>query len=68
MKQTKIEMHSGEVTDEILNIVRNYDFYTQMIENSGQRQLAYERNRKLEQQLRQLGVSKISNQNFTITI
>ena len=68
MKQTKIEMHSGEVTDEILNIVRNYDFYTQMIENSGQRQAAYERNRILEQQLRQLGVAKISNNNFTITI
>ena len=56
------------VTKEIENLVNRYDFYTQMIENSGQRQSAYESNRKLEFELRALGVTRISNGHFTYTI
>ena len=56
------------VTKEIENLVNRYDFYTQMIENSGQRQSAREANRKLEFELRALGVTRISNGHFSYTI
>ena len=56
------------VTEEVINLARNYDMYTQMIENSGQRQDAEERNRKLEAKLRALGVVELRNKHFIYTI
>ena len=44
-----IETKAGiPVTEEMKDLVNHYDFYTQMIESSAQRQSAYEANRKLE--------------------
>lgn len=56
------------VTEEIENLVNRYDFYTEMIENSGQRQSAREANRKIEVKLRTLAVIRISNGHFSYTI
>jgi hypothetical protein len=57
-----------QITPEIENLIRNYDFYTEMIENSGQRQNARDRNRNLENRLRELGVTRISNGHFGYNI
>lgn len=65
----QIEMKEDmPVTKEVEHLVSYYDFYTEMIENSGQRQSAREANRELEIKLRALGVTRISNGNFTYTI
>lgn len=64
-----IETKAGiPVTEEMKDLVNHYDFYTQMIESSAQRQSAYEANRKLEIKLRALGVTRISNGHFSYTI
>lgn len=57
-----IVMKEGfEVTLEIEVLVRQYDFYTAYIENSGQREKAEEKNRNLMEQLKALGVKSIRN-------
>ena len=56
-----IVMQEGvEVTLEIEVLARSYDFYTAYIENSGQREKAEEKNRKVMEQLKALGVESIS--------
>ena len=50
-----------ELTPEIEALARSYDFYTAYIENSGQREKAEEKNRKVMEQLKALGVESISN-------
>ena len=56
-----IVMKEGfEVTPEIEVLVRQYDFYTAYIEHSGQREKAEEKNRKIMEQLKALGVESIS--------
>lgn len=57
-----IVMKEGvEVTLEIEVLARSYDFYTAYIENSGQREKAEEKNRKIMEQLKALGVKSIRN-------
>lgn len=56
-----IVMKEGfEFTPEIEALARSYDFYTAYIENSGQREKAEEKNRKVMEQLKALGVESIS--------
>ena len=58
----EIVMKEGfEVTLEIEVLVRQYDFYTAYIEHSGQREKAEDKNRKVMEQLKALGVESIRN-------
>lgn len=58
----EIVMKEGfELTPEVEALVRQYDFYTAYIENSGQREKAEEKNRKVMEQLKALGVKSIRN-------
>ena len=56
----KIEMKEGyEITEEILQIAKGYNFYTDYISNYGQMKDAEDKNREIMQKLKELGVLKL---------
>ena len=56
----KIEMKEGyEITEEILQIAKGYNFYTDYISNYGQMKEAEDRNNKIMEKLKELGVEKL---------
>jgi hypothetical protein len=56
----KIIMKEGfEITEEIQNIARWYDFYTCYIDNYGQMKDAEEKNRVIMDRLKELNVEKL---------
>ncbi len=56
----KIIMKSGfEITEEIQNIARGYDFYTCYIDNYGQMKEAEYKNEAIMEKLKQLNVEKL---------
>ena len=58
----KIEMKQGfEITEEIEQIARGYDFYSHYIDNYGQMMEAREKNTAIMIKLKELGVNKLNN-------
>jgi hypothetical protein len=58
----KIEMKEGfEITEEIEQIAKGYDFYSHYIDNYGQMMEAREKNIKIMDKLKELGVNKLIN-------
>ncbi len=56
----KIIMKSGfEITEEIQNIAKGYDFYTCYIDNYGQMKEAEYKNEAIMEKLKQLNVEKL---------
>ena len=56
----KIEMKEGyEVTEEILQIAKGYNFYACYISNYGQMKEAEDRNNNIMEKLKELGVLKL---------
>ena len=53
----KIEMKEGyEITEEILQIAKGYNFYACYISNYGQMKDAEDKNREIMEKLKELGV------------
>jgi hypothetical protein len=58
----KIEMKEGfEITEEIEQIAKGYDFYSHYIDNYGQMMEAREKNTAIMIKLKELGVNKLIN-------
>ncbi len=58
----KIEMKPGfDLTEEIQNIAKGYDFHTCYIDNYGQMKEAESKNEIIMEKLRELGVNKLNN-------
>jgi hypothetical protein len=58
----KIEMKEGfEITEEIEQIAKGYDFYSHYIDNYGQMMEAREKNITIMDKLKELGVNKLIN-------
>ena len=58
----KIEMKEGfEITEEIEQIAKGYDFYSHYIDNYGQMMEAREKKTAIMIKLKELGVNKLIN-------
>lgn len=56
----RIEMKEGyEITEEILQIAKGYNFYTDYISNYGQMKEAEYKNSEIMEKLKELGVLKL---------
>lgn len=56
----KIEMKEGyEITEEIMQIAKGYNFYTDYISNYGQMKEAEDKNSEIMEKLKELGVLKL---------
>jgi hypothetical protein len=56
----KIEMKEGfEITEEIEQIAKGYDFYSHYIDNYGQMMEAREKNKEIMIKLKELGVNDL---------